>query len=203
MKTQVERWIDRLRKAAGAKGSADADVDDGFTASIQVEDLSILDFGFLGRVRYATASTTVAAVAAQFGTFQIFNPLGSGLLCVVDLIWINQSAAPVSVNIGHIDTTSRIGGLANVNPVPRDMRWQPTLGAASSVVYEAGATATVIPNQVHGAWNDSSKNSLLVPQTFVLAPNNKGICIQNNTVNIATGFNILIHERVPDPAELT
>src|SRR5690242_2815096 len=93
MLIQTQLLIDKQRRLAGAKGPAQVDLNEDLQPGIQVADLEAYQYDWLGRVQRRQATVVIAAVAAQFSQVVIFNPNGSGTLCLIDRSSFNAGGA--------------------------------------------------------------------------------------------------------------
>lgn len=206
MLVNIERWIDRLRKAAGAKGPADSELDAGFSANVQVADTDTYEYDYLGRVRRMIGAINCAAVAAQLSQAGIFNPAGSQLLVVVDWLDIGLGAA-TTVELRFLVNVLAGAGIVAQSAQSPDLRWAPglpiTAVVPSPVVFSEGNNAAVPGLAIATGARYFIGASVNQPLNckFVLPPGT-GLAVICNNSNTAMGGALWWKERVFDPAEL-
>ena len=144
MLSQIPRWVDRLRRTGGMKGPGQASVLEDLQPTIQLDDLSLTPFKWLGRDRVWVAEFDETSPAGGFGTITLgFNSAPQAFL-----LWIRTLHLCSDVNTGI--TFSRNDVLAG--PVvqqifSRDTRegagLLPAGGIVSCLTFQPGAGVAV------------------------------------------------------------
>lgn len=205
MLVNIERWIDRLRKAAGSKGPADSELDAGLTAAVQVADTDTYEYDYLGRVRRMIGAINCPAVAAQLSMAGVFNPAGSQLLLVVDWLDIGVSIA-TTVELRFLVNVLAGAGITAQNAQSTDLRWAlglpVTTLVASPITFSSGANAAVPGLAIgNGARYQIAVQNSAIRTQYVLPPGT-GLAVVCNNSNTFMGGALSWKERVFDPAEL-
>lgn len=211
MKTQEGNWVTRARKAAGAKGPAQAEVLEDIGQNIQVADLDRFEFDWCGGVRHGKLTASVAAVAAQLTQVSVFNPVGSGTIALIDQVEI--AAGPPA---GTFEVTGGFfygADLANavVGVVPHDSRWfnntfPPSVTGLMTCVFRAGtnaASAITTRTDRYMVTSIAAGNgpATVAARRIVLAPG-VGYVFQHSQSNTALQVDVYVKERVAASGEL-
>lgn len=140
MLSQIPRWVDRLRRTGGMKGPGEASVLEDLQPTIQLDDLSLTPFKWLGRDRVWIAEFTEQSPVAGFGAVTLgFNAAPSPFL-----LWIRQvhlcadNATPVTFSFNDV-----LAGPVVRNVFSRDTRESggvlPAAGIVSCLTFQPGA----------------------------------------------------------------
>lgn len=205
MKTQEGNWITRARKAAGAKGPAQAEVLEDIGQNLQVADLDKFEYDWCGAVRHLKVSAPAGPVAAALSRVTIFNPAGSSVLAFIDQIEIvSGGAGNLQVDGGFIyaDTADAVLGV-----LPHDTRWflttPPPVGGLSTVIVRAGTNAAdPITTRTDRYAVQSLANASVFARRIVLAPGT-GYALVHQTVNTALRVDLYVKERIAASGELS
>lgn len=145
---QQTNWLTRARKAAGAKGPAQAELGEDLQQVAQVVDLDTPEFDFLGGELNFAVNFNITGVAAQQSQVSIFNPLATGRLLVVRRISYSVSVAG---QVGEFATLSD-NAATGTAMIPIDGRVTGALPPAPFVFplsvaqTRAGALAALVTN---------------------------------------------------------
>jgi hypothetical protein len=164
------------------------------------------EWGFLkAETRWATQSVNVAAVAAQFGFLQVFNPAGSRRLVTVTTYMFT---AGVARRFNQALTTTIRGASQNI-AIPLDTRWNDPITPAAALL--AREPVTISTGSFVAAGTDLNVGqddvpagvfTLLRVPLVTLAPGS-GVLIVDSVVNEAfTGW-IAGYSRIAKPEELS
>lgn len=198
MITQQINWLSRARKAAGAKGPAQADLLEDLNQMVVVANLDTSDYDFLGNVRRTVMRFNVVGVAGQLTTVQAMNPPGSGLLVFVDKLEVFASA---NQNLNEIlITADQVGLPLNTEIHFEDFRSVPNNPGISPVITRAGTQAAAIPPALT-TFFVSPTQSLIALRNWVLAPGT-GLVLQGGGVNIGLTGQLYYRERPAESGEL-
>jgi hypothetical protein len=210
MKTQEANWVTRSRKAAGAKGPAQADVLEDIAQNLQVADLDRFEYDWCGGTRHPKLTVSVGAIAAQLAQITIFNPAGSGTIALIDQIEVaaGPPAGVFEVAGGFIYADS---AFALVGTVPHDSRWfnnvfpPPVTGLTTCIFRGGNAAASAISTrtdrfmvQAVAAGNGLAS---VFARRIVLAPG-VGYALVHSQSNTALQADVYVKERVAASGEL-
>ena len=194
---QQNRYDKLLRRVGGLIG-AKSMVNDALGELFPMIDVETLnaELGLLSSWRLGFASTTQAALAANFNLSQIFNPAASGAIVILERV---DFASDVSKQIRFALATA---GLTNLtaNHALRDTREGILVQPVTQIrdVQQVGGIAQFgslnIQPGVNFTLND--KNGL-----FVLGPGT-GVTFATTIVNSSLDVNYLWRERVAEASEL-
>jgi hypothetical protein len=204
MRIQQVNWLNRGRKAAGAKGPAQADLLEDLGQNVQVADLDRFDFDFLGGVKDMVMPFSAGAVAAQFTQISIFNPAGSGVLGFLDFMELFANTVTMLCTEGIISADPGAGLGAQFTPYHFDQRFGatvPAVGDISSFICRQGTLAAPVTGNIVGRVLTVFNVLSAYPRRIVLAPGT-GYTIIGNVVNQAFTGNIWWRERVAESGEL-
>jgi hypothetical protein len=131
------------------------------------------------------AGAQVAAVAAEYGMLQLYNPPGSGVLVYVERILSSPNAAGNFVRCGASLTANPFTGTAFV-PVNRNVvavtpAWPPGQAGGAARLYYGTQAALIAGVALGGRLRDDYE---LDWGTWILGED-AGVIIQNETVNVA------------------
>jgi len=196
MIVQQANWLTRSRKAAGAKGPAQAELSDDFSAQVQVADLTLPEYDFLGGVKDLVLFFNQGPVAAQFTTVSLFNPASSGVLAIVDrLSCFGSAVVPVSEGFTQVDLGIALSG----NLHSADFRTTPNNPALSPIVVRTGTQVAALAPQITQL--EVLGTTLEFSRSWILAPGT-GYWVQANTLNIGLSGAIFFRERSAESGEL-
>jgi len=147
--------------------------------------------------RIGMGGTTLAAVAAQIGKIQLFNPVGSGLLTTCTTI--------VSGTDGSGDITeyflTATPLLTNVGNTPqRDTRDGVAVSTVTQVRSDTAAGG--IPAHFNFVSVGNTPTTIQDPNGVVVLSPGTGITVAANTANRVLTVGFLWRERVAEPSEL-
>lgn len=144
-----------------------------------------------GDVTYSLRATEVAAQAGLFSSFELVNPVGSGILAVVEAI---RSDTANAINV-VTDSGGALGAVGTERGIALDTRYA-QLGQVSACTIVRG-------NLVGGAANlqDIIKANLESDQFYVLRPGTK-LFLSTQAVNLALAAQFRWRERLATDDEL-
>lgn len=178
------RYNRLLQKLLSMKGGAPAPQLSGdISAGITLET-DRPEWGFLSGEFRAQMLKTRAADAANFSTVGIFNGSTSGVLGVVEGVWIINNTGAVAQWVVRLGCTTALGNV--VRALSTDQRWvgkSSTLNLGDNV--EAASTGTAI-----GQYILQVGQSLYVPLNIVLPPNSSVQPIPTNVVVAGSAINL-------------
>jgi len=156
------------------------------------------EWHFLGGEAYGVAGQSLAAVAASYASIVIWNPIGSGIITIVERLTYWGGAA----GIGDIrQYTGTPAGYTNINRHPRDSRagWT-TVGQGTPTTRVAYAVSAGVDGNVVGRL---PIGVAYVPyeltEPWVLSPGFALLLI--GPLNTAFGANLWWRERALSPSE--
>lgn len=191
---QQINWLTRARKAAGAKGPAQADLLEDINQMVLVANLDNPLDDFLGGVKQFASGFSQAAVAAQLSHASLFNPLNSGILVFLHHISVSCSpSGSLQTRLNAVDPV----GFGAVAPVATDQRWGSTIpaGAITRFGAQAGAIGTAWETFVgQAAGSDQWEKWLVIPP-------GTGVVLSTVAVNTALNGTWWWKERPPESGE--
>jgi len=194
---QQNRWDQLVRRVAGvvAGGSQVNDTLNELFPTIDVETLNA-ELGLLSGWRLAFGSTVQTQLAANLNHSQIFNPVGSGQIVVLERVDLFSATAQ------RIEFVLALTGLASFtsNPNLRDSRVGITTGPIAQLreVQQVGGLPQVGIATIEAGVTFTINEKLGL---FVLAPGT-GVTFATTIVNSSFNISYLWRERVAQPAEL-
>lgn len=139
MLSQIPRWVDRLRRTGGMKGPGEASVLEDLQPTIQLDDLSLTPFKWLGRDRVWIAEFNETSPAGGFGAITLgFNSAPSAFL-----LWIRRVhlCTDVATNI-TFSLNDILAGPVVQNVFSRDTRESelvlPAAGIITCLTFQPG-----------------------------------------------------------------
>jgi len=134
-KIEIGRWSNQLRRMLGQKGVVDvaADLSPEISPTFCLEEPSA-EWDFLKMVRGCACTDTLGAAAGFTGRWRLRNPVGSGVLVVIDQVALSGSVNAVfEIARGQIFGDHAAG---RVTVVP-DLRWG-AVGATTTTMLFSG-----------------------------------------------------------------
>lgn len=200
MLIQQTNWITRLRKAAGAKGDAQVELDPNISAFALVSNLDTPEFDFPGGVKQMIVTVSQGAVAAQSSIISLFNPAGSGVLGVLDVLELAHPTAAAIVTISggfiYVDTG---GGL--VGAAPQDQRWGSQVTGIATLQVRAGTSAVNPITNLASRFNVLGAQTNFPFQRRIVLPPATGFALVS-PVNTAFTADLQWKERPAESGEL-
>ncbi len=173
----------------------------GETLTPVIDIWSLPEWSFLREeCRFTTQRDVVAAVAAQFGFYQVLNPAGSNQLVVLDGFWASTTAN--SIVAGSLTVTPR-GATGTSFAVPLDGRWFDRSAAyVANLTISKGTTVGPFGDPL-GLSSQTTGNFLpLSSWPPVILPPGVGFFISDNVLNEAMAVQITGRVRPARPGEL-
>lgn len=153
------------------------------------------EWAYLRAERLCQGFTSEAADVANFSNCQLMNPAGSGMLVVVERIWI-VAVVVTSFNVEH--TTVATTTLQTGQSHPRDSRYLPLTAIVAQVRHGVSAAALGTPvNQIRILQGDSKEDVV----GYVLSPGNS-ILVRPSAINLGLNVSFAWRERKAYPGEL-
>lgn len=196
---QVGRYNAILHKLLAMKEGAPAPTLAPDILPVLVLESDRPEWAYLGGVALASAGAERAGVALQVAHLQIFNPVGSGALVIVnELVLASDNSAVIQwgVTPTAMATNETVGGAADtrllspiaVRNVAAQIRSDSTVGLLG-MSYTLG-TIRVITNQ-----------GIVIPQDVVLAPGT-GLLVSNRAIAALLQVTFIWRERAFEPSEV-
>lgn len=203
--SQTQDFWEVFQRAFDVKGSLDNHVDPLANLSIQLGDLTRVEYNWLSRkARYKWEFNT-GAVAGQNSAIELQNPAGSNKLFVVS--WVASArAAAVTTWSWWTDSVAPAGAL-NLRVQRLDTR-QETFGIgvtqqlAVTNILTAAFAAPLVANQVSGSTSCAALGVNESNSYLVLTPGQRMV-LHNGTVNQAFDFTVIWSERDAASPELS
>lgn len=152
------------------------------------------EWGRLKGELYASRFCFLAAVAAQYGAFQIYLPTNARTIAVLTRVTLNNTNV---VNIGRlVGISGGLGGWAGVTTCTRDTGWN---GNGTACLLESISNVAQPANFSAMAQLVNAGQSYTDP--IIIRPGG-AIGIYQNAVNLTTSVNISWYERPAQPGEI-
>jgi hypothetical protein len=200
---QAGRYGRLLQRLMNIKGSGSptpqlaGDLEPGITLETDRDE-----WAYLAGDKLCSGCSDLAGAATFLSEIKIGNPIGSGILVIVDAVIVG-APANLLARFGLGATMPVVG--AN-NGVPRDTRWFRNAGAIAAQsgarfagTNNAGSTITIQTQLMRIVAN----TSLLVPVRTILHPADVTFSVDPVTVNTALCATFYWRERAIEPSELT
>jgi len=153
-----------------------------------------VEWGWLKGERICGRDATQSAVAGQFSSIQLTNPVGSLVIITIERIQ-NYTAAVNAISRAQLLDGGLVGWSAITSAV-MDTRW-----AAESTSLQVSRTANVAGPSTFAAFARLNGNNDALTQPIVISPGNS-IMIVGTAVNTAIGVGIFWRERTAQYSEL-
>jgi hypothetical protein len=151
--------------------------------SVDVNQQDDVTLPFLRQEKLLASYRGQGGVAAEFTRFRVRNPVGSGVVLVIESISvISASAARYGSTFAIADETN----LFRLNQ--RDMRW----GQTSTCIFSSGTNAAAITDTVFGIINTSDASTRVVNAVI---PPGAAFYVMAETVNTVATLNVMARER--------
>jgi len=170
----------------------------GETLQLVADLWSRPEWAFLRNEKLWMVNPSQAGVAAEFAQVGIRNPTGSGLVVVVDRLWMRQ-AISAFVWEWRIAASSAVD--ATANPNSRDTRNRPAASSNVQTVSIAHSSAARLGFLLGSSGHPNSSESRLYPADIVLSPG-FDFYVGPDTVNQAANVTFVGRERRAFPGEL-
>jgi len=172
----------------------------GFTLESDRPEWSFLKDEML----WTSQSIVTAAVAAQFGFVQIFNPVNSGrIVVIVDTLVFTTAAQPVNRGL-----TTTVRGASGSRIVARDLRFNANIVGGGALLASDGSSLTSGTSASFGtdtveAIATSGVNVwTLLPWRPVILQQGTGAVVTCGTANVGLGVQMMGYSRQARPEEL-
>lgn len=149
---------------------------------------------FLRGERLLSGYRSPAAVAAQYTRVRLRNPVGSGVLCIVDAI---QAISGASVVYGSENSLVDETTPSKLNSL--DGRWSISGGTLPTCIFSDGANAATGSPNVFGV---IGANELAIRPVRAVLPPGSGFLAFVSVVNTSMTFTIWARERLISAEEL-
>lgn len=200
---RYSRWLEKLVGAKG--GPVVVDVNPSLTAVISTQ--STVDELYLQAVyRFANFIGVAAAAALQAGV-QLRNPVGSGVVAVIELIGIGPAVATTSTF--HVSqNVSTAGGADFATQVKRGFRLDPRGNQQSTCILSGGselAAADLLNITFLSSGNNTVSSGIINATQGLWVPLLPGdtIRVVDQTLNEAFSVEMAWRERALESSELT
>jgi len=153
----VGRFNKALNAVFGIKGQTpSATIGNEILPVYTLESETSLKWQF-GWSRWA-AAVDKAAVVGNISFSQISNPVGSGVIAVIEKIAVNTPNAPAGTNIQILMNNAVTGGGTAIVPGPLDFRQGPLATANSALKLFRNSNAAAPAGAVIWSWNNITGN---------------------------------------------
>ncbi len=193
---QVGRYSAILHKLLGiSEGSPAPTLAPELLAAIALE-VDRPEWAFLAGERLCIGYGIQAAVGGQLGHVQLINPIGSGVLAVVQEILVSTSAT-MAVRIGQLDTP--LGGASASAYGYRERRLPAGVQTTACDVNTDSSVGSQITTELtHLPVLVNVTNQFKIP--WVLSPGT-GVCVRGGSADVQANVNYVWTERAMEPAE--
>lgn len=162
------------------------------------------EWAYLRHERLAASATFGAAVVAEFAAVGVLNPVGSGMLVVVEAISVSNGAAAGQYLIKQATSAVVLATLAvTTTGFVRDRRWMDSASFLPRAQSLTGTDVAAIVGTTHeemrvGA-NVSAPAVVCVP---IVIPPGHAVIVNNTATNVGFTASIAWRERQAYPSEL-
>jgi len=196
----VGRYNGILHKLLNMKEGAPAPtLSSDIGASICLED-DRPEWQFLGGEWRGNGLVTRAADAGNFSFMGLFNGQNTGVLGIVEEIWINNATAAAAAYTIRTGVTTALG--TNTRGVATDLRW---LGKGSTLIL--GSNIEAAPTGTSLGRVDVAANSFLrIPFFFIMPPTDitptpSNLVVEGNLINTGVQVTFLWREHAMEQSE--
>lgn len=158
---------------------------------------------FLRDNRLMAAAEDVAAVAAEFGIWELRNPANSGMLVVVSQMWASARGDAIANFVLGIGVQLSSGEINAVTKGLRDLRWD----AAGALIQQSAAdflsyTDPAIPGVEIKRWSGPAAAGHFEWNVPIIIPPLYSVFGYNRTANERFEGGVVWSERPFEPSEL-
>jgi len=150
--------------------------------------------------RLASTAAVLSAVAAELAHWQLFNPVGSNALLIVEDVWLRTTSASQFIDLATL--TGAIAGVRQ-STMPRDLRFAavPNIGATVGQALVLSAPPT-LGSAAFAQIMPGNLSSTRWPIDLIIPPG-ESLIVRNVTVNNAWRISCRWRERTAEGTELT